>query len=254
MQKESSSPALVVSIHDVSPLTMFATQRILEDLKQIGCLATSLLVIPDHHKRGRISSDSAFVDWLCNRVSDGHEAVLHGYVHLREKKDADGLAKKIITQSYTAGEGEFFDLSESEARSRLADGLAEFQLCGLFPVGFIAPAWLLGKEAEVAVRALGFDYTTRISTVSDLKTGNIHFARSLVWSVRAQWRRICSLAWNRLLAISLRNAPLMRIGIHPPDWDHPAIRSQILNVTSAALAGRRPMTYQQWLAIMRGQE
>jgi hypothetical protein len=104
------------------------------------------------------------------------------------------------------------------------------------------------------VRALGFQYTTRIATVSDFKSGDVHSARSLVWSVRAPWRRVCSLAWNQLLALGLRNAPLLRVGIHPPDWDYAAIRDQILNLTSAALAGRRAMTYQQWLASMRGQE
>jgi predicted deacetylase len=160
----------------------------------------------------------------------------------------------MVTQSYTAGEGEFFDLSEKSARERLNLGLSEFTACGLTPAGFIAPAWLLGDDAERAVRDLGFEYTTRIATVSDFTTGNIHQARSLVWSVRASWRRVCSLAWNRLLALTLRNAPLLRVGIHPPDWDHAAIRDQILNLTSAALAGRRAMTYQQWLASMRGQE
>jgi predicted deacetylase len=173
---------------------------------------------------------------------------------LRERESRDGLFKKMVTQSYTAGEGEFFDLSERDARERLNLGLSELKACGLTPSGFIAPAWLLGSDAERAVRGLGFEYTTRIATVSDFKTGDVHSARSLVWSVRAPWRRVCSLAWNRLLAFSLRNAPLLRVGIHPPDWDHSAIRNQILNLTSAALAGRRAMTYQQWLTSMRGQK
>jgi hypothetical protein len=254
MQKTHTDRALVASIHDVSPLTLRQTERILDDLKQIGCTTTSLLVIPDHHRHGRISGDPAFAAWLRERVAEGHEVVLHGYYHLRERKSGDGVFKKIVTQSYTAGEGEFFDLSESDARETLSLGLSEFTACGLTPVGFIAPAWLLGNDAERAVRGLGFQYTTRIATVSDFKSCYVHNARSLVWSVRAPWRRVCSLAWNRLLVFSLSNAPLLRVGIHPPDWDHPAIRNQILSLTSTALAGRRAMTYQQWLASMRGQE
>jgi predicted deacetylase len=166
----------------------------------------------------------------------------------------DAFCKRLVTESYTAGEGEFFDLKREEALKRLTIGLSEFSSCGLNPVGFIAPAWLLGEEAEEAVRESGFEYTTRIATVSDFRGGRVHNARSLVWSVRAAWRRWCSLAWNNLLATSLRNAPLLRIGIHPPDWEHPAIRAQILEVTSAALAGRHAMSYQQWLASTRGQE
>jgi len=254
MQKTLMNRALVVSIHDVSPLTLQKTKQILDDLKKIGCASTSLLVIPDHNRRGRISMNATFAEWLRERVAAGHEPVLHGYYHLREQQAADGVFKKMVTQSYTAGEGEFFDLSETEARERLKSGMSEFTACGVAATGFIAPAWLLGDDAECAVRNFGFEYTTRIATVSDFKSGDVHSARSLVWSVRAQWRRVCSLAWNRLLALILRNAPLLRVGIHPPDWDHTSIRDQILNLISAALAGRRAMTYQQWLAIMRGQE
>ena len=254
MQKTHTDRALVASIHDVSPLTLRQTERILDDLKQIGSATTSLLVIPDHHRHGRISGYPAFAGWLRNRVTEGHEVVLHGYYHIRDHDSGDDLFKKIVTQSYTAGEGEFFDLSENEALERLNLGLSEFAACGLTTVGFIAPAWLLGSDAERAVRGLGFQYTTRISTVSDFKTGDVHSSRSLVWSVRAPWRRVCSLAWNRLLTIALRDAPLLRVGIHPPDWDHSAIRNQILSITATALAGRRAMTYQQWLASTRGQQ
>jgi predicted deacetylase len=254
MQKTLMNRALVVSIHDVSPLTLQKTKQILDDLKKIGCASTSLLVIPDHHRRGRISMNATFAEWLRERVASEHEPVLHGYYHLREQQAGDGIFKKMVTQSYTAGEGEFFDLSEMEARERLRLGMSEFTACGVAATGFIAPAWLLGDDAECAVRSLAFEYTTRIATVSDFKSGVVHSARSLVWSVRAAWRRVCSLAWNRLLALTLRNSPLLRVGIHPPDWDHTAIRDQILNMTSTALAGRRAMTYEQWLASMRGQE
>ncbi|MEI8292541.1 MAG: polysaccharide deacetylase family protein [bacterium] len=254
MQKTTTTRALVASIHDVSPLTLRQCERILQDLKKIGCRTTSLLVIPDHHRLGSISRDTAFTSWLRDRVAEGHEAVLHGYYHLRDRCGADGLFKRIVTQSYTAGEGEFFDLGREEAIKRLKLGLSEFAACGLEPVGFIAPAWLLGQEAEEAVRELRFEYTTRIACVSDFRTETIHHSRSLVWSVRAVWRRVCSLAWNRLLASSLRDAGLLRIGIHPPDWDHSSIRNQILSLSSAALAGRRSMTYQQWLAATRAEQ
>ena len=254
MQKTPKTQALVASIHDVSPLTVGRTDQILADLKKIGCHGTSLLVIPDHHRTGRVSCDAAFSQWLRERVEEGHEAVLHGWCHLREKKAADDFFKKVVTQSYTAGEGEFFDLCESDARQRLEQGISEFSACGVKATGFIAPAWLLGAEAEQAVRGLGFEYTTRIATVSDFTNATVHKARSLVWSVRAAWRRSCSLAWNGLVAAALRDAPLLRVGIHPPDWQHAAIREQILRLTSKALAGRRAMTYQQWLASTRGQE
>ena len=251
MQNASADCALVVSIHDVSPATRGRTDGILRDLAAIGCSKTSLLVVPDHHGRGRISADAEFGDWLRERVCEGHEAVLHGYWHRRESRDAEGILTKLVTQSYTAGEGEFFDLEKVEAARRLAKGREEFAAIGVEAEGFIAPAWLLGADAEAAVREAGFGYTTRIATVADFVSGRVHASRSLVWSVRAGWRRICSLAWNGAVFSSLKKFPLLRIGIHPPDWDHAAIRGQILKLCRVALAAREPMTYQQWLVHQR---
>jgi uncharacterized protein len=251
MQKASKSPSLVVSIHDVSPMTWELTQEILRDLRECGVQVVSLLVIPDHHGKGSISQCAGFGEWLCNRVADGDEVVQHGYFHRRATMPADGFAKRMVTESYTAGEGEFFDLDYAEARELLARGRRELEVCGVSATGFIAPAWLLGADAEAAVRDEAYEYTTRIAVVRDFKGGMDYSSRSLVWSVRAGWRRVCSLAWNRALAGAVANAPLCRIGIHPPDWIHGAIRRQILGLIRGMLVRRQSLTYQQWLSHRR---
>jgi len=243
--------ALVVSIHDVCPATRQRAEQILDDLKKSGVARCSLLVVPDHHHRGLVSEDAAFARWLKDACSEGNEAVLHGYFHLRQNRATDGPVTRLIARSYTAGEGEFLDLEKAAARQLLDRGRAAVEACGVRVSGFIAPAWLLGPQAELAVREAGFQYTTRIATVSDFVTGAAHRSRSQVWSVRAGWRRACSLAWNSLLFEKTLAAPLARIGIHPPDWDHPRIREQILRLTGNALAGREPMTYEVWLSRMR---
>ena len=120
--------------------------------------------------------------------------------------------------------------------------------------GFIAPAWLLGREAERAVRRVGFDYTTRLRTFKDLVTGRETLSHSLVWSVRSAWRRIASLCWNRLLAHKLFRAPLLRIGLHPVDWQHGAVRRQALHLVRSALAAREAITYEGWLARLRSEQ
>lgn len=246
--------AVVVSIHDVSPATLERTKEILTDLKRAGAIRCSLLIVPDHHHRGLVSDSDPFAGWLRSGCEQGHEAVLHGFYHLRENKQSDGVLKRAVTRSYTAGEGEFFDLPKDTALHLLARGRAALEACGISPTGFIAPAWLLGSEAEQAVRESGFGYTTRISTVSDFQTGKVYRSRSQVWSVRAAWRRTCSLAWNFLLFQKTLQAPLTRIGIHPPDWDHPRIREQILRIVAKALAARQPMTYDGWLSQMRAEK
>ena len=87
--------SLVVSLHDVSPLTQTLCEEILAQLRQLGIRQTSLLVIPNHHQRAPITEDSAFRSWLARKVEAGHEPVLHGYFHQRQKQSADSFLAKL---------------------------------------------------------------------------------------------------------------------------------------------------------------
>ena len=244
-----ASRDLVISIHDVSTVTRCRVEQMLEDLAEVGVGVTSLLVIPDHHHRGAIDRDPDFGTWLRQVTRRGHEAVLHGFNHLRPSLPDESIVTRLITRSYTAGEGELYDSSFEEALKLLRSGKSALRACGVDPSGFIAPAWLLGTEAERAVRAEGFDYTTRIASVIDCRKGRQFASRSLVYSVRAPWRRSVSLLWNEILfqSLQLQRTPLMRLGLHPPDWGHRAVRRHILGLIRRAVQTRRVTTYRDWL-------
>jgi predicted deacetylase len=242
---------LVVSIHDVSPRTRDVTEKMLADLAGLGVHKVSLLVIPDHHHKGHFLKDSGFCEWLRAGTASGHEAVVHGYFHQREASGGEGAWSRLVTESYTAGEGEFYDMEEAMAFDRVTRALGEFREAGLAPVGFIAPAWLLGDDAGRAVKRAGFQYTTRLGCVEDLANGAGYQSQSLVYSVRAAWRRVTSLGWNSLLLRMLGDRPLVRVGLHPPDWKYPAIRRHALKCIARALAAREAITYEDWLARQR---
>src|SRR5262245_34644160 len=161
--------SLVVSLHDVSPLTQSLCERIVLDLSEWGVHQISLLIIPNHHGRAPVAESGVFQRWLTRQVDAGHEPVLHGYSHQRQKQRADPWLWKITTEIYTAGEGEFFDLSYDLAKRSLCDGLADLAFLPRKVTGFVAPAWLLGAAAEQAVRSLGFVYTTRIGCIRIFK-------------------------------------------------------------------------------------
>jgi predicted deacetylase len=252
MNTASPARALVVSIHDVSPLTQQATQVFLERLHALGVEKCSLLVIPNHHHRGHFLDDKNFCDWLVTQGAAGHEIVIHGYYHQRERKAAESVWKKLITQTYTQNEGEFYDIGEAQAAALILKAQAEFAQLGFHPTGFIAPAWLLSEAGEQAARNAGFAYTTRIGGVLNLASGERHDSTSMVYSVRNAWRRAASLAWNASLFKRLKNNPLLRIGLHPPDLDHTAIWKQIEKYTALALEDRTPMTYWSWLSGQPG--
>lgn len=223
----------------------------LADVARLGVRKLSLLVIPDHHHKGHFLKEPGFCEWLRECAAAGHEAVVHGYFHQREPSGAEGAWGRLVTESYTAGEGEFYDMEESEAFGRVTRALGEFHEAGLRPTGFIAPAWLLGEAAARGVKRAGFDYTTRIGVVEDLVRHRSYASQSLVYSVRAAWRRAMSVAWNGLLLRVLGDRPLVRVGLHPPDWSHPAIRAHAMKCLARALAGREAITYEDWLGRQR---
>src|ERR1700736_247098 len=242
--------SLVVSIHDVSPLTQAICHQILEELARLGVTQTSLLVIPIYHNQTPVTRDLGFQKWLAAKVQSGHEAVLHGYYHQRTKQPTDSPLSRWTTEFYTAGEGEFFDLSFEEAAGRLRCGLADLSFLPQEIEGFIAPAWLLGEEAERAVRQASFRYTTRIGSVIGLKNEGEIVSRSLVWSTRASWRVAASLAWNRGLGWTLKDAPLIRVGIHPPDYEHPTVWRQICELIHLFCRQRSATSYRELMSRM----
>jgi predicted deacetylase len=247
----TSRDTLVVSIHDVAPLNRKLVDELLASLRHRGVRACSLLVVPDYHHQGLATKDRHFVSWLRELESAGHEIVIHGYFHERPRRANETIADRFFTCFYTAGEGEFYDLDYAEALRRITAARDEFRTIGLKPRGFVAPAWLLSTEAERAARDAEFEYTTRLQTVHDLRSGERFFARSIVYSLRSAWRRKASRAWNATLFRVLKGGPLLRISVHPPDYSHPRIWRQIVNFIDATIGSRTATTYQDWIAEQR---
>lgn len=243
--KSDREASFALSIHDVSPLTRRTVETMLGDLRAAGAGVVSLLVVPDHHRKAPVDRDRDFLDWLHRLEAEGHEVVLHGFYHLRAPRGS--FATRLVTEHYTAGEGEFYDLDYAEARRRMGRGRE--MLPGFDLKGFIAPAWLLGAEACRAAHDEGFTYTTRLGDVLELGSGKRTASQSLVYSVRSAWRRGASLVWNSWLETRLRTNPLARLGLHPPDWEHQNIKTHALRLTHRLSSCRRVIRYRDWLGV-----
>lgn len=248
---EAAVDSVVVSLHDVAPCTQQITNTIISELSAHGVRVCSVLVVPNYHHKGVFASHREFVTWLRGLEADGHEIVIHGYFHERPGQTTETLRDKFVTRFYTRNEGEFYDLNYGEALRRIIAARDEFRALGLRPHGFIAPAWLLGKEAEHAVRDAELEYTTRLGTVCDLRSDFTFPARTLVYSADNYWRRALSRCWNAALFRLMKAKPLLRISIHPPDYFHPLIWKQILAFIAATRTERIATTYQDWIAEQR---
>jgi predicted deacetylase len=248
---QAADDSLVVSLHDVAPPTQQITSTIISELGRHGVRVCSILVVPDYHHEGLFAERREFVTWLRGLEADGHEIVIHGYFHERPSRTNESLRDKLVTRFYTQNEGEFYDLSYEEALRRITTARDEFRAQGLKPRGFIAPAWLLGHEAERAACDAQLEYTTRLRSVCDLRSGNVFPARTLVYSVHNAWRRELSRSWNAALFRLLKTEALLRISIHPHDYSQRAIWKQILEFIAATRTARTATTYQDWIAEQR---
>src|SRR5438045_6779121 len=234
----AAADSVVVSLHDVAPCTQQITSTIISELGAHGVRVCSVLVVPDYHHEGPFAKHREFVTWLRALEADGHEVVIHGYFHERPPQRKETLRDKFVTRFYTQNEGEFYDLSYEEALRRITTARDEFRAQGLKPRGFIAPAWLLGDEAERAACDAKMEYTTRLRSVCDLRSGNVFPARTLVYSVHSAWRRALSRSWNAALFRLLKTKTLLRISIHPCDFSQRAIWTQILAFIAATKTAR----------------
>ena len=106
---EAERAALVVSIHDVAPGTQARAEKIISELAHHGVAVCSLLVVPNYHHLGCFTEDRAFVRWLQDLETKGHEIVIHGYFHERQRRSGESVSEKLFTRFYTKGEGEFYD-------------------------------------------------------------------------------------------------------------------------------------------------
>ena len=207
LSAEPERQSLVVSVHDVAPATRPRVEEIVAELAHHGVQVCSLLVVPNYHHRGCFTEDRAFVRWLQELEAKGHEIVIHGYFHERPARNGESVNEKFFTRLYTKGEGEFYDLEYEEALRRICRAREEFTGAGLTPRGFIAPAWLLGPAAERAAADAEMEYTTRLTGVRDLRSGEDYRARTLAYSVRSGWRRDSEPGLEHRSGSSSRRAP-----------------------------------------------
>jgi predicted deacetylase len=238
---EGAVPACSVLIYDVAPATWQACRELL-DLVESFALPASLLVVPHYHGGTRADADPPFAAALKARLARGDDIVLHGYYHHDDGQAPRGVAEWLRRRVYTASEGEFDALDASTARQRLVAGCQCFARLGLPPpLGFVAPAWLLGHGARQALAGSGFRYTSMRDSLIRIADGAVVAAPSLVTATRSTWRRIASVAWLRARLTALAERPFIRVALHPADA-HDADILALWKFTLAHLAAtRRPV-------------
>ena len=243
----SAAPShrLLVSIHDVSPRFEREVDVLAERLaRHVGDARFAMLVIPDHWRAAPIAGDAAFGRRLRDWADQGIEMFLHGWSHKDETPATQGLAA-IKGKHMTAGEGEFLNLPQAEALSRMRDGRALVEdMIGRPVAGFIAPAWLYGEGAHAAMRELGFPLAEDHMKVWRPASGEVLAKGPVItWASRSKARIASSLFAAALGRTALPLTRTIRVAVHPGDTTAPALLESIDRTLARFVRTHTPSRY-----------
>ncbi|HJR29206.1 MAG TPA: polysaccharide deacetylase family protein [Pseudomonas sp.] len=251
MVEPMNAPSLLLVLHDVAPQTWPDYQAFVEAVDALGEVPMTWLVVPDFHKHNDLDAHPQFRRFLSSRVARGDELALHGYYHCDEGPipvtPRDWFMRRIYTH-----EGEFYDLPLEAALARLRAGIEMFHRYNWPLEGFVAPAWLMSEGTRQALRQLPLRYTSDSQHLYRLPDFTAIDAPGLVWSARSAWRRGLSKLVSDQREQRWRQAPVIRLGLHPVDMRHEFSRHYWLQTLKRLLdEGRVPLTKANWLALQR---
>ncbi|MGJ7514801.1 DUF2334 domain-containing protein [Pseudomonas baetica] len=248
MVEPMNQSSLLLVLHDVTPHSWADYQPFIEALDAFGDVPMTLLVVPDYHKHAPLHAHPGFRRQLAERLDRGDELVLHGYFHCDNGPMTSNPRDWFIRRIYTH-EGEFYNLPREAALARLRAGIEVFDRYHWPLHGFVAPAWLMSEGTRQALRQLPLSYTSDAQHLYRLPDFTPFNAPGLVWSARSAWRRGMSKLVCDQLEQRWRQAPVIRLGLHPVDMRHEFSRTWWLKTLKRLLdEGRVPMTKLRWLA------
>lgn len=206
----------------------------------------AMLVVPNHWGDAPIVPGSGFANRLRAWAENGIEMFLHGFYH-RDDARHSGTKDRLRARFMTASEGEFLGLSRSDAGARIAEGRKLLEDVTGRPIdGFVAPAWLYGSGALEALAEASVPIAEDHLRVWSPRSGQkLAGGPVITWASRTRMR----LASSLVAASALSHAPLevLRVGVHPPDVRHPALRKSIEKTLARVTRKRTPGRYSDLL-------
>ncbi|WP_285413513.1 polysaccharide deacetylase family protein [Pseudomonas sp. lyk4-40-TSB-59a] len=253
MAEFQERPAVMLVLHDVAPSTWADYRGFVEAVDRLGNVPMTWLVVPDFHRHDALEAHPAFCRMLDERVARGDELALHGHFH-EDTEPGPRTARDWFMRRVYTHEGEFYQLSQEAALARLRPGIDLFRRHGWPLHGFVAPAWLMSAGTREALRELPLRYTSDPQHLYHLPDFAAVEAPGLVWSARSAWRRGVSKIVSEQREQRWRQAPVIRLGLHPVDMRHRFSRDYWWRTLERLLAdGRVPMTKIDWLTRQRTQ-
>lgn len=250
-QRQAAPLKVVIALHDVTPVHAARIAKAERLLASIGATTVTYLLVPDFHQTGPVHERDDFIAWCRAARPFRVQWFLHGYYHRDMTPSPDdaesrerNLRARLAAAFMTAGEGEFLTLRGQALADRLDRGIASFTAClGAAPEGFVAPAWLFEEALLPALRARGIRFTENHVRVFDLLRERQRDCGVITWATRTPIRKYGSLIVSRALSLYWRQRPVLRVALHPLDFDHPMTVASIARTLEAVRETRETVAY-----------
>lgn len=235
------NPRLAVAIHDVEPRSFARTRQIRDWLRERGVTRATLLVIPavDLHPIGFRAP--ALASWLRGRTAAGDVIAQHGLAHRRTARAP--FPRNLVAHWQGGDAAEFPGLGSEDAGRRVDCGRRLLRDIELDPRGFVAPGYAYTNELRKLLSER-FDWFADLRGICAGSERAIR-APALCLGTSTPLKRTLSPAVVR--ATALRSRELMRLDIHPADFDHPGHVATLEALLKRA-AGHETVTYDQLVA------
>jgi hypothetical protein len=248
--KNMQDSALLVALHDVTPAHAARLARAEQLLSALGVTKVAYLYVPNFHGQAAADLDSNFPAW-CRRPRPYRvEWFLHGYFHEEQARErrakASAPAHWFARRFLTSGEGELLTLRGRPLQQRVESGIQSMaRAVGSLPAGFVAPAWLYNEELIPVLQRLGIRFTESHFHVFDLQTEQATGAPVITWASRTPLYRVSARVCVSIERRLWQEKPLLRVALHPGDFDHPRIVDSIARTIDSLTRTRRVISYRE---------
>lgn len=242
----AAAGSLLISLHDVSPLTLPACEQAIALLDELGIspAVLTVLAIPHHEAQIPLDQHPPTVRFLRELEQQGACIAMHGLTHRMHGRrwSPVGLAKAHV---FARGQGELYATGEADTARRLDQGQAILQRAGLPDAtrAFVPPAWLLSRAARQVVAARGFAFYELFGGI--VREGAVHAPRVVGWGSLNAVEAAATAWYADLQSRTARHDT--RLAIHPADMLRPSQKAAIRRVVTRLSAAMPTFNYQTYL-------
>jgi predicted deacetylase len=230
-----------VALHDVAPSTFDRCAEIRTWLAERGVEHATLLVIPAGDLHPFDVRSPALASWLRRRALEGDAVAQHGFRHLRIRHAR--VPRRWVAHAQGNGAAEFPGLDRGATRAAVRTGLRLMAAAGIRPRGFVAPAYAYTRSLRDEVEER-FEWWAGLLGIHRAGRRPLLAPANGLGTSSAFKRRLSPLTAT---AGSCAAGRLMRIDVHPADFDHPRHVRALESMLRRA-RGRSMVSYDELVA------